>query len=169
MTNDDAILTDEERIFRALTDENGAATETIATAESLTGGGVAARIVRVAGSSAYMLGGIVAYSNEAKHKLLGVPADVLENPGAVSEICAIAMADGARQAFGATYAVATTGIAGPAGATARKPVGLVYTAVATPEETIAQEHHFSGDRAEITLASVNAALRLLVEAIERRA
>ena len=85
----------------------------LATAESCTGGNVAARLTSVAGSSAYVLGGIVAYSNDAKASLLGVPPKVLESPGAVSDDCARAMAEGARRAFGATVAVATTGIAGP--------------------------------------------------------
>src|SRR4029079_11423879 len=116
-----------------------------ATAESCTGGMVAQRITSIAGSSDYFLGGIVSYSNAAKQDLLGVPASVLQSVGAVSEECARAMADGARRAFHAKLAVSTTGIAGPGGASERKPVGLVYLAVAGPDGTSCEEHHFGGD------------------------
>jgi PncC family amidohydrolase len=95
-----------------------------------------------AGSSAYVLGGIVAYANEAKAALLGVPAEVLESRGAVSAECARAMAVGARRAFGSDWAVATTGIAGPGGATARKPVGLVYIATVGEGFDRVEEHRF---------------------------
>jgi len=139
---------------------------TIAAAESCSGGEVAHRITSVAGSSAYFLGSIVAYANEAKVALLGVPQAILDTEGAVSEACARAMAEGARRSFGADIAVSTTGIAGPGGATARKPVGLVYVASAGPAGTIAHEHHFPGDRAAVAAAAAEAALRLLVEAVE---
>lgn len=135
---------------------------TIAVAESCTGGAVAARIVSVAGSSDYFLGGIVAYSNEAKRRLLGVSAAVLATRGAVSAECAALMAEGARHAFGADIGVSTTGIAGPGGATARKPVGLVYIALATAAGAEAHEHHFAGDRAAIIAAATDEALSLLV-------
>lgn len=144
-----------------------AARVTVAVAESCTGGAVAARIVAVSGSSDYFLGGIVAYSNEAKQRLLGVSDEVLATRGAVSADCARAMAEGARQAFGADVAVATTGIAGPAGATARKPVGLVYLALATPAGVEAHEHHFPGDRAAIIAAATEAALRLLLRGAQQ--
>lgn len=144
----------------------------VAVAESCTGGEVAHRITTVSGSSAYFLGGIVSYSNSSKHRLLGVPQAVLDNPGAVSEACARAMAEGARRVFGADIAVATTGIAGPGGGTARKPVGLVYIAATGPNGTAAQEHLFPGDRAAIMDAAATAALDLLVatveEAVDRR-
>jgi PncC family amidohydrolase len=136
---------------------------TVAVAESCTGGAVAARIVSVAGSSNYLLGGVVAYSNEAKRRLLGVSAEILDTRGAVSAECAAAMAEGARRAFGADVAVSTTGIAGPAGATARKPVGLVYIGLATPTGTHVDEHHFPGDRAAVIAAATDAALRLLLD------
>ena len=139
---------------------------TIAAAESCSGGGVAHRITSVAGSSEYFLGSIVAYANAAKHDLLGVPEEILASPGAVSEPCARAMADGARRVFGADFAVATTGIAGPGGGTARKPVGLVYLAVAGPDGTTVQEHRFGGDRGAVTAAAVEAALAFLVERVE---
>lgn len=139
---------------------------TIAVAESCTGGAVAARIVSVAGSSDYFLGGIVAYSNEAKRRLLGVSADILASRGAVSAECAAAMAAGARRAFGADIGVSTTGIAGPGGATARKPVGLVYLALATESGAEAHEHHFPGNRAAIIAAATDEALQLLVRGTE---
>lgn len=135
---------------------------TVAVAESCTGGAVTARIVSVAGSSGYLQGGIVAYSNDAKQRLLGVPEEILANPGAVSAECAAAMAEGARRALGADIAVSTTGIAGPGGATARKPVGLVYLGLATPAGVEAHEHHFAGDRAAVIAAATEAALQLLL-------
>lgn len=138
---------------------------TLATAESCTGGNVAARLTSVAGSSAYVLGGIVAYSNDAKVTLLGVPPTVLESIGAVSDECARAMAEGGRQALGATIVVSTTGIAGPGGATKRKPVGLVYIAVASSTRTVSEEHLFPGDRGAVTVAATDAALDLLVREV----
>ena len=138
----------------------------IATAESLTGGGVGRVLTMVPGSSGYFVGGIIAYSNDAKASLLGVPWTVLDNPGAVSEPCARAMAEGARRALDATFAVATTGIAGPDGATERKPLGLVYTAVAGPTGTDVQEHRFPGDREAVTGAAIGVALRQLNAAVE---
>ncbi len=139
---------------------------TIVTAESLTGGGVSAALTAVPGTSSYFLGGIVAYSNPAKHELLGVPEDVLKNPGAVSDPCVRAMAEGARKRFGATFAVATTGLAGPGGETKRKPVGLTYVAVAGPEGTVSEEHRFEGDRRTVTDCAIEAALTLLGKVVE---
>lgn len=138
---------------------------TIATAESCTGGSVAARLTRVAGASAYVVGGVVAYANAVKRDLLGVPADVLENPGAVSEPCARAMAEGARARLGATHAVSTTGIAGPDGGTARKPVGTVYIGLATRAGTTVEVHAFPGHRAAVIAAATDHALGLLLASI----
>jgi PncC family amidohydrolase len=126
---------------------------------------VAHRITSVAGSSNYFLGSIASYSNEAKIGVLGVPQEIIETRGAVSDECARAMVEGARRVFGADIAVSTTGIAGPGGATARKPVGLVYTAVADADGVISQEHHFAGDRTAVVDAAAEAALRMLVERI----
>lgn len=137
----------------------------VAVAESCTGGAVSARIVSVAGSSVYLRGGIVAYSNDAKQKLLGVTEEVLATRGAVSAECAQAMAEGARRALGADIAVSTTGIAGPGGATARKPVGLVYLGLATPSGVETHEHHFAGDRAAVIAAATEAALQLLLRGV----
>lgn len=137
---------------------------TLATAESCTGGEIAHRITSVAGSSDYFLGSVVAYANSAKESILGVSADVLATVGAVSAETASAMVEGARRIFGANIAVASTGIAGPGGATARKPVGLVYLAVATPDGVRVEEHHFPGNRTAVVDAATERALELLVEA-----
>jgi nicotinamide-nucleotide amidase len=141
---------------------------TVAAAESLTGGNVAARITTISGSSSYFLGSIVAYSNEAKASLLGVFQETLETRGAVSAECAREMAEGARRAFGADLAVATTGIAGPSGATERKAVGLVYVGLADPEGVTCEEFHFPGGRAVVTDAATEAALLMLLRGLERR-
>jgi PncC family amidohydrolase len=141
---------------------------TVAAAESLTGGSVSARITAISGSSNYFLGGIVAYSNAAKASLLGVSEETLATRGAVSAECAREMAEGARRAFGADVAVATTGIAGPGGATERKPVGLVYIALAAPDGVTTEEFHFPGGRAVVTGASAEAALLMLLRGLERR-
>lgn len=141
---------------------------TVATAESCTGGNVAARITANAGSSDYFLGGIVAYSNQAKATLLQVSKETLETRGAVSAECACEMASGARRAFESDFAIATTGIAGPGGATTRKPVGLVYIAMAAGNDVSAEEFHFPGDRATVTDAATEAALLMLLRGIEAR-
>jgi nicotinamide-nucleotide amidase len=154
--------TPEQQLFELLGDQDGI---TVATAESCTGGLVSGRITRIAGSSAYHQGGIVSYSNEAKAHLLGVPQSVLDNPGAVSGECATLMAEGAQRQFGAAFAVSTTGIAGPGGGTDRKPVGLVYIAVAGPDGTVVEEHHFAGDRAQVIEASTMRAMELLVKQV----
>lgn len=138
---------------------------TVVTAESLTGGGVASALTSLSGSSAYFLGGVVAYSNQLKVELLGVPLEILAEHGAVSEQCARAMAEGARRKLGSRVAVATTGIAGPTGATRTKPVGLVWLAVATENRTVAMGKKFDGDREMVTRASTREALALLLTAI----
>lgn len=132
----------------------------VAVAESLTGGALGARIVRVPGASHYFMGGIVAYSNDAKSGLLGVPEEWLDRYGAVSEPVARAMAHGARSRFAAEVGIAATGIAGPTGETAEKPVGLVFVAVETPNGGLAQERRFPGGRDTVIRRSVLAALDL---------
>ncbi len=104
----------------------------LAVAESCTGGLVAARIVNVPGISEFFLGGVVSYSNEAKEKLLGVDKKVIETFGAVSPQTALSMAEGAVRIFGADCALSTTGVAGPSGGTAEKPVGLVFIGLVGP-------------------------------------
>jgi len=137
---------------------------TVATAESCTGGNIARQITSQSGSSSYFLGGVVSYANDVKHRVLGVPETILDNPGAVSEPCAQAMAEGARTLIGTDIAVSTTGIAGPDGGTARKPVGLVYIGLATASETIVEERVFPGDRAAVIEAATVRALELLLHA-----
>lgn len=153
----------ERRLWRLLHDRDDLL---VAAAESCSGGMIASRITSISGSSAYFQGSVVAYANEVKAGLLGVPEAVLENPGAVSEACARAMAEGARQRLGARIAVSTTGIAGPDGGTARKPVGLVYIGVAGDDGTSVEEHHFAGDRAAVIAATTERTLALLVETVE---
>ncbi len=139
---------------------------TIATAESCTGGNIAHRITLNSGSSTYFLGGVVSYANSVKQHVLGVPEAILANPGAVSGPCALAMAEGVRTLMGADLAISTTGIAGPIGGTVRKPVGLVYIALATPERTTVEEHHFEGDRRAVIEATTDRALEMLLTAVE---
>jgi len=134
-----------------------------ATAESCTGGGIAQAITSISGSSDYFLGGIVAYSNEAKVSLLGVAPETLAEVGAVSRECAEEMARGARRVVASDIALSSTGIAGPGGATARKPVGLVYVAAATPEDTVVRTLQLAGERLEIGADAIIAALDLALE------
>jgi len=135
---------------------------TLATAESCTGGMVSAAITDVPGSSAVFLGGVVAYSNELKTAALDVPPALLAQFGAVSEQSARAMAEGVRALTGADLAVATTGIAGPDGGTAEKPVGLVWFAIASADGASATSHRFSrGNRDAIRARATSAALNLL--------
>ena len=135
--------------------------ETLSVAESCTGGLLASAIVDNAGSSACFFEGAVTYSNEAKMRRLGVTRETLDAHGAVSDACAREMAAGMRAAAGTTYALATTGIAGPDGGTAEKPVGLVYVALASPAGVKTAELHLTGDRARIRALSVLHALDLL--------
>ena len=134
---------------------------TLATAESCTGGLVAARLTSVPGSSAVVNGGVVAYSNDVKARELGVPASLLETHGAVSAEVAAAMARGARERLGVDVAVSVTGIAGPDGGTPEKPVGLVYLHAETPDGGRGREFSFPGDRASIRARSVVGALHLV--------
>ncbi len=134
----------------------------VVTAESCTGGMVADLLTSVPGSSRCFLGGVVAYSNELKERLLGVPADLLRAHGAVSAEVARAMALGALERIGGDWAVSITGIAGPGGGSADKPVGLVFHALARPEGTCeVRRHLLGGDRQFVRLASARLALDLL--------
>ncbi len=136
---------------------------TVCTAESCTGGLIGKLLTDISGSSEYYVGGAITYANELKQELLGVSGDDLANNGAVSEPVARAMAGGARERFQADYALATTGIAGPAGAAPDKPVGLVYVALATPDEIIVHRRNFGGDypRDVIRQRAAHDALNLL--------
>lgn len=154
-------------LARQLQERAIAAGMTVATAESCTGGNVAHQITSISGSSGYFLGGVVSYANPVKQQILGVPEDVLENPGAVSEPTARAMAEGVRKLIGSDIAVATTGIAGPDGGTARKPVGTVWFGVSTAGGTRTELQVFPGDRAEVIAAASRRALELLIEAVDQ--
>ena len=135
----------------------------IATAESCTGGLIAACLTEIPGSSDVLERGFVAYSNRAKSDLLGVPGDLIADQGAVSEAVARAMAEGAVQNSNAHMAIACTGIAGPGGGTKFKPVGLVHIAAARENRSILHEAHRFGDigRSEVRIRTVEAALELL--------
>ncbi|MGD9573391.1 MAG: competence/damage-inducible protein A [Thermoleophilia bacterium] len=143
-----------------------AAGQTVAVAESCTGGLLGGRLTARAGSSAYVLGGVIAYANEVKEGLLGVDRAILETHGAVSAECAEAMAAGARERLGADWALSVTGVAGPGGGTEEKPVGLVYVGIAGPDGTTAHvELRRGGTRDAIRSRSVVAALHLLRRAL----
>ncbi len=136
---------------------------TVATAESCTGGLVAHLLTEVPGSSGYLRGGVVAYANDVKEALLGVPGDVIAAHGAVSAQVALAMAEGARTRFGAHIGVGVTGVAGPDGGTDEKPVGLVYVAVAGGgRDAVVRRFHWPGDRTANKADSAEAALQMLL-------
>ncbi|MCX6399387.1 MAG: CinA family protein [Propionibacteriales bacterium] len=141
-----------------------AARATLGTAESLTGGRVAARITNVPGSSAVYAGGVVSYQTQVKIKVLGVPEEIVAEHGVVSAQCARAMAAGLRELLGTTYAVSTTGVAGPERQEG-KPVGTVYVGVAGPDGVRVEGLALSGDRVAIQDASVDAALSVLAAMI----
>ena len=151
-----------EALVGRLLAQNG---QTIATAESCTGGRLAAALNAQSGSSAYYMGSVIAYDNSVKTNLLGVSQDILNTDGAVSESTVRQMAEGVRKLLGTDYAIATSGIAGPTGGTAEKPVGTVWIAWATPEGTKAQCFHFGAarEREQITQRAVTAALVGMVE------
>lgn len=138
---------------------------TVATAESCTGGLVGHSITSVAGSSAYYLGGVISYADAVKVELVGVPRATLDRHGAVSAQAAVAMAEGVRERTGCDVAVAVTGVAGPDGGSAAKPVGLTYVAVAGATGHDVRRHLWSGDRAANKEQSAEAALDMLIRAI----
>jgi nicotinamide-nucleotide amidase len=134
----------------------------MATAESCTGGMIAAACTDLAGSSAWFERGFVTYSNAAKHELLGVPMALIEQHGAVSEPVARAMAEGTLAHSRAQVAVAVTGVAGPTGGSATKPVGTVWFGFATPAGVVSEMRRFDGDRAAVRAATVQHALARLL-------
>jgi nicotinamide-nucleotide amidase len=139
--------------------------ETLATAESLTGGLIAATIVEIPGVSAVYRGGLVVYATDLKHRLAGVEQELLDERGPVDPDVALALAAGARERCGADWGVATTGVAGPEPQDG-KPVGLVYVAVAGPSGATMRELKLGGSRAEIRSESVTSVLRLLSDCLE---
>jgi nicotinamide-nucleotide amidase len=140
----------------------------ITTAESCTGGLIAGLLTAIGGSSDVVDGGAVTYSNAAKTRMLGVPADMIEAQGAVSEAVARAMAEGARISAKVDLAVAVTGVAGPGGGTAAKPVGLVWFGLAGPDGVSASSQIFPGDRTAIRMATVRHAVAMLRGALPER-
>lgn len=134
---------------------------TLVIAESCTGGLIGHRLSNVPGSSEYFLGDVVAYSYEAKERLLGVPHDLIVREGAVSEAVALAMARGVRRRLGADLALGVTGIAGPGGGIPTKPVGLVYIALDAADRQLCRRFIWEGSRVENKALSARAALELL--------
>ena len=140
--------------------ENG---KTLSVAESCTGGAIASKFTAMAGASAYFHAGVVSYSNEAKRDILGVDMEDIIRHGAVSETVAIQMAEGAKRAGGSDYAISTTGIAGPTGGSAEKPVGTVWFGVATPKGSFAVMKNCGTDRQQIIDRAVAHAIKLLYD------
>ena len=152
---------DIEKIISSLIEKN----ISVATAESCTGGKIASAVTDVPGASGIFGYGVVTYSNEAKVKILGVSQSTLDAHGAVSEETAYEMAKGLRKLSGADVAVSVTGIAGPGGGSAEKPVGLVYMGLAVNGEIFVKKNLFKGDRDEIRRQTVETALCWIAEKV----
>lgn len=142
----------------------------IAAAESCTGGLLSAALIEIPGSSAVFERGFITYSNKAKEEVLGVPGDIIADYGAVSEVVARSMAEGALEESRANIAISITGVAGPGGGTRMKPVGTVHFALARENAPIRHRQESFGDigRSEIRLASVETALEMLLESVSGR-
>lgn len=136
--------------------------KTLVTAESLTGGGIGHALTGVSGSSAVYKGGIISYTNQVKNQILGVPAQVLEQYGAVSEPVAKAMAEGARECLLADVAVSVTGLAGPGGDEYGNPVGTVFIGYADEKRTAVKHCLFAGDREQVRNQTIEEALKLIL-------
>ena len=154
----------EQHIHRILTERG----KTLAIAESCTGGAIASKFTAMAGASTYLLGGVVAYSNDIKRNILGVDPVSLECFGAVSEVVALEMAEGVRRITGSDYAIATTGIAGPTGGSKHKPVGTVWMAVATPEGSRSTMRNSGTDRGQIISRASAYAIEMLYEELTKQ-
>jgi nicotinamide-nucleotide amidase len=142
---------------------------TLSLAESCTGGNLAHLFTLIPGISSVLLGGVVAYANELKTGFLGVPAPLLTEHGAVSGPVVAAMAENIRKQTGSDYAIATSGIAGPGGGTDQKPVGTVWIAVASAQQTVIKEWHFYGTREHIIERATNTACQQLLKLLETEA
>ena len=138
---------------------------TLGTAESLTGGMIAASVAGVSGASAVLMGGVVSYDARVKHELLGVEQAIIDTVGVVSEPCARQMAQGAKAALKVDVAVSATGIAGPTGGTPETPVGTVFIGVAWADGAKVDECHFTGDRQSVREQSAAHALTMALEVI----
>ncbi len=155
-----------ESLVVALAERLLRAGQRVCTAESCTGGLIAKSLTDLAGSSDWFDRGFVTYSNNAKSEMLAVPASLIEDYGAVSEAVASAMASAALRHSGADYAVAVTGVAGPGGGSADKPVGSVWIAVASAARQQAQLYRFDGDRAAVREATLRQALAMLLALVD---
>ncbi|MCB9770960.1 MAG: CinA family protein [Candidatus Omnitrophica bacterium] len=140
--------------------------KTISVAESCSGGLLAHRLTNIPGSSQYFIGGVLVYANTAKSLLLKVSPTLLKKHGAVSRLIAEKMAIAIRKTLKSDFGISITGIAGPAGGTKDKPVGLTYIAVARQEKVVCEKYHFKGTRLNIKTAAVNSALRMLAKYLE---
>ncbi len=140
---------------------------TLSTAESCTGGMVSGHFTSIPGSSHFYLGSIIAYSNELKKSLLGIPSEMLDDYGAVSKQVASAMAENVRRVTGSSLGIAVTGIAGPDGATAKKEVGLVYIALNAPGFAVTQKFNFTGDRENVRMSCVNSVQHILWQYLKK--
>lgn len=149
----------EKRVHKLLVERG----QTLATAESCTGGTIAARFVALPGASAYFKCGVVVYGLEAKRDLLHVSGDTVAMYGAVSEEVARQMADGIRATGSSHYAIATTGVAGPTGGTPENPVGTVWIAVSSPTRTVTRKIHIKGNRTQVIHKAGTAAIEMLEE------
>ncbi len=159
---DNELLTLSSSVGEALAEQN----LTISTAESCTGGLLSHVLTGISGSSAYFIGGVVAYSNAIKERVLGVETKTLIDHGAVSGPTAWQMADGIRIKFGTDIGLSTTGVAGPTGGTPDKPVGLVWMGISTLEKTITFDCHFKGERIEIMRSTVIEILTCLLDQLD---
>ena len=148
----------EQRVAKILTRKK----MTLSTAESCSGGLLAHRLTNIPGSSNFFKMGVITYANDAKQKLLRVPARFLKNYGAVSAEVALAMAEGVRRILKTDFGVAITGIAGPTGATKNKPVGLVFIAVSAKQRCLCKKFLLKGKRIKIKSSAITRALRLLL-------
>jgi len=140
---------------------------TLAVAESCTGGMIGAAITSISGSSEYFLGGVIAYSNEIKTKVLGVGPGILLSKGAVSAESVAAMARGAQRLLGAHCAISISGVAGPGGGTKLKPVGLVYVGIAAGKIVRTFRYRFEGNRQAVRRQATVAALKRMIEAVKK--
>lgn len=137
--------------------------KSLVTAESLTGGGIGAALTGISGSSAVYKGGVICYSNWVKQNILGVPEEILNTDGAVSEPTAKAMAEGVRKLLQADISLAVTGLAGPGGDEFGNPVGTVFIGCCVDETTVVRHHCFSGSRGDVRNQTIQAALELVLE------
>lgn len=142
---------------------NRLAGKSLVTAESLTGGGIGAALTAISGSSAVYKGGVICYTNWVKQNILGVPENILNTFGAVSEPTARAMAEGVRRLLQADVSLSVTGLAGPGGDAFGHSVGTVFIGCCTGDKTVVQHHCFSGSREEVRNQTIEAALKLALE------